>query len=97
MGVYTIKYSQEGVDALKIFASALMECLDEIDNAANTLQSEYSEYSSKLGAHSEQILELIEDIWDVQKTAAEPVYGLQDALNCKANKMQEMLDNNYYG
>jgi len=97
MGKYTIKYNQDGVDALRVFAAALTDCLDGIDAAANTLESSYNEYRSELGAHSDQILDIIEDIWEVQKTAAEPVYGLQESLTRKADQMQEMLDNNYYG
>lgn len=89
-----IKVSEEGVQALKGLAAKIVECSEEIKQAANALHSAAD--SSGLGPHQESINSVIQDVMQANVSAADPVADIAEKLNQRAEKYQAVIDHNRF-
>ena len=79
-----------GVEALRKFASDLEHCQDETSAAANKLESAYGTVRSTI-AHDEDVLEIIEDIFETNRKVASSVAELEVRLKKVSDRLEEFL------
>lgn len=84
--------SDNGIAGLRALATKIDETISAISGATNKLQGEIP--SEGLGGWAEKVNAAIEDIEDIQRNANTTALVLQEKLNAKAAKYQELLDFN---
>lgn len=90
-----LKYavSNEGVQALKITASNILDAVDQILNITNSIETVANEHIENLGPHYTSLVSAITEIREAQKQAVQPASELSESLNDVADAYQDILDN----
>ncbi len=84
--------SDEGIKALKITASNVLNAVERILNATNSIESVADEHVETLGPHYASLVAAITEIREAQRQAVQPAYDISETLNDIADAYQDIID-----
>lgn len=88
--------NEDAIEAMRATADGLTETTEEIMRAIDDLESAFDENEGGLGAHSDSIRELIDELRQVGNEASNPVKILVLKLSKSILIRQKHIDENHY-
>lgn len=88
-----MKYAvnEEGVEAMRAMASAIVESAEQIMSCTSTVRSTADEYENMLGPHKASLDEALTEIAENVKQASDPINSVAGILNDVADGYEEVI------
>lgn len=86
-----LSLNKEAATALKDFAKALPQALDNIDKDTQALKEYFSNIEDRLGVHAEAFKDILEKIATAQANAKAAIENLPSKMNETAKKIEEYI------